>query len=262
MFSFTPHHSRVNHLTTSTPFHSISGSFLIYTFLLTSLYHNLISKSNILPPLQCALSRNLHVAGGVDAMASSQEAEREQFFSALYRLDDLSDDEVAPMPTAKLTLRPPTANTASEVTPVLRPLALSIAPEVMLQQQSSAPKIIDEAEVPQKPTTQRRRPIPWQPRPTPVSSKSRGKKNAKSKTIPEAHQIFKGSTFYFIPNNDVAAPRKMRIQRALQYGAVWERRWPAEVTHLIVDSILTVPDVLKSLRVDKLPVRTSSFFLT
>lgn len=73
-------------------------------------------------------------------------------------------------------------------------------------------------------------------------------------SIPPADQIFNGLTFYFIPNNDIAAPRRKRIEKGLQYGAVWEKVWPGSVTHVIVDSNVAMKDVLRILGLDKLPV--------
>lgn len=71
---------------------------------------------------------------------------------------------------------------------------------------------------------------------------------------PEAQQIFKGLTFFYIPNNDVNPTRGLRIQRAREYGAVWAQTWSAEVTHVIVDKKIAFQSVLKILNVDSLPV--------
>jgi hypothetical protein len=176
----------------------------------------------------------------------------------LYQLDHLSDNEAAPIPTLVRSQHPPTANITPEAVPVPRRSVPSIVPKVVPLQRSSASKVASEVESPEKPRTRTRRPTTARPPPPLVSLKSsKGKKSAKSTSIPEAKRIFTGSTFYFIPNNDAAGPRKMRIQRALQYGAVWERVWSAEVTHVIVDSNITMTDVLRHYRVDKLPVSAS-----
>jgi DNA polymerase IV len=185
-------------------------------------------------------------------MATSEE-EKERFFNTLHLLDHFSDDEEAPKLLSMPLQRHSTANIAPDVVSLQQPSKPTTAPKLM---QTHTPSYITpEVELPQRPTMQRRRPTTKQPPPPPVSSKpSNGKKGKQSKTIPEAHRIFTGSVFYFIPNDDVAPPRKMRIQRALQYGATWERVWSANVTHVIVDSNIKMPDVLKNLRVAKLPV--------
>jgi DNA polymerase IV len=189
-------------------------------------------------------------------MATSKEEEKEQFFNALYLLDHFSDDEEAFKPLSIPLQRHPTANTAPDVVPLQRPSKPTTAPKPMRAHRSTSSYIVSEAEPPPGPTMERRRPTTKRPPPPPVSSSkpSNGKKGKQSKTIPEAHRIFTGSVFYFIPNDDVAAPRKMRIQRALQYGATWERVWSAKVTHVVVDSNIKMHDVLKNLRVMELPV--------
>jgi DNA polymerase IV len=195
-----------------------------------------------------------------ETMAASQKEEKEQFFRSLYQLDHLSDDDVPLMPTPKLSYRSPSAKVTARAVQVSRPLAPSIAPEDVSLQQSVASEVASEPEPQQNPKTRTRRPTTVQPPPRLVSAKlSKGKKRPKFRIIPEAEQIFTGSTFYFIPNNDVAGPRKLRIQRALEYGAVWERVWSARVTHVIVDSNLTMPDVPRHFRVEKLPVSVLLF---
>ena len=186
------------------------------------------------------------------------EEEKEQFFNALYLLDDVSDDEVAPL-LPPMPLQGPLAANILQVMPLQQPFAASFATEVVPLQQRSASIIASEAGPTRKPTRKTRGPTTARPLPPLLFPKcNKRKKTAKSTTISEAHRIFTGSIFYFIPNDDVAAPRKMRIQRALQYGAVWEKIWSAAVTHVIVDSSIMTPDVLKHFRRDKLPVRTVS----
>ena len=73
--------------------------------------------------------------------------------------------------------------------------------------------------------------------------------------VPESQQIFRGLSFYFYPNNDIAAPRKIRIRKAIEFGAVWTKEWSEDVTHIIVDDDLNYEDLLKHLKVDSLPAR-------
>lgn len=96
-----------------------------------------------------------------------------------------------------------------------------------------------------------------------------------ARTVPEHLQVFKGLGFckcylvylsssihlvpngrlpVFFPNNDVSPLRRLRIQRAQEYGALWEKTWGDGVTHVIVDKGLTFQDVLKHLKLDVFPV--------
>ncbi|KAJ9204158.1 hypothetical protein DTO021D3_3882 [Paecilomyces variotii] len=80
------------------------------------------------------------------------------------------------------------------------------------------------------------------------------KRRVNSLTIlPESQQIFKGLTFYFFPNNDVAPARRMRIRKAQEYGAVWATKWGDSISHVIVDKDLLFEDVLKFLKLDAFP---------
>lgn len=69
----------------------------------------------------------------------------------------------------------------------------------------------------------------------------------------ESQQIFNGLAFYFIPNNDTSIPRKLRIRKAMEWGALWIREWRDGVTHVIVDKDLCYDDVLKTLKIKSLP---------
>ncbi|KAH8425888.1 DNA-directed DNA polymerase IV [Aspergillus melleus] len=88
-------------------------------------------------------------------------------------------------------------------------------------------------------------------------SSSIGKRKRKYSPIvvPEQQQIFKGLSFFFFPNNDVSPFRRVRIQRAEEYGARWARSWGDEenITHVIVDKGLTFQDVLKHLKLETFP---------
>ncbi|KAK4165731.1 hypothetical protein QBC43DRAFT_315065 [Cladorrhinum sp. PSN259] len=63
-----------------------------------------------------------------------------------------------------------------------------------------------------------------------------------SKVVLESAQIFKGLSFYYIPNNDVARTRKLRITRAQEYGAQWVRELSV-ASHVIVDKNLAYADI-------------------
>ncbi|KAL1853069.1 hypothetical protein Plec18170_005651 [Paecilomyces lecythidis] len=80
------------------------------------------------------------------------------------------------------------------------------------------------------------------------------KRRVNSLTIlPESQQIFKGLSFYFLPNNDIAPARRLRIRKAQEYGAIWETQWGDNITHVIVDKDLLYEDVLKFFKLDHFP---------
>ncbi|KAE8325149.1 hypothetical protein BDV39DRAFT_194623 [Aspergillus sergii] len=89
----------------------------------------------------------------------------------------------------------------------------------------------------------------------PKKNKVEGKKKRTSTTkiVPEQHQIFKGLVFFFFPNSDVSPLRRLRIQRAQEYGALWARTWGNNVTHVIVDKGLAFQEVLKHLCLETFP---------
>lgn len=54
--------------------------------------------------------------------------------------------------------------------------------------------------------------------------------------------MFRGLSFYYIPNNDIAPARKLRIGKAQEYGARWVRNL-ADASHTIVDKHLEYKDI-------------------
>ncbi|KAL7945981.1 DNA polymerase [Trichoderma barbatum] len=61
---------------------------------------------------------------------------------------------------------------------------------------------------------------------------------------PEAEQIFKGLSFFYVPDNDIAPARRLRINRAKEFGAMWTRDLMA-ATHVVVEKTLEYKDVEK-----------------
>lgn len=68
------------------------------------------------------------------------------------------------------------------------------------------------------------------------------KRQSSTKSIPEAAQVFRGLSFYYIPNNDIAPARKLRIGKAQDYGARWVRNLE-DASHTIVDKYLEYKDI-------------------
>ncbi|PLB43899.1 hypothetical protein P170DRAFT_418330 [Aspergillus steynii IBT 23096] len=97
-------------------------------------------------------------------------------------------------------------------------------------------------------------PVPDKTKVSMTSTTSKRKRAHLPKVIPEHQQIFKGLNFFFFPNNDVSPFRRLRIQRAQEYGARWAQSWDDEnITHVIVDKGLTFQEVLKHLKLEDFP---------
>lgn len=58
----------------------------------------------------------------------------------------------------------------------------------------------------------------------------------------------------FFPNNDISPLRRLRIQRAQEYGALWTKTWGQDITHVVVDKGLVFKDILTFLNIDSFPV--------
>ncbi|PNP46659.1 hypothetical protein TGAMA5MH_01609 [Trichoderma gamsii] len=78
---------------------------------------------------------------------------------------------------------------------------------------------------------------------TASGSKKRGRV-ATSKTRPGVEQIFEDLSFFYIPDNDIAPVRRLRINRAKEFGAEWTRDMMT-ATHIIVEKKLVYKDVEK-----------------
>ena len=83
-----------------------------------------------------------------------------------------------------------------------------------------------------------------------------GKKRKRGQSfdaLPDSQQIFKGLSFFFFPNNDVAPARAFRIRKALEWGALWIKTWKEGITHVVVDKNLSIKDLLTFLKIQSLP---------
>ncbi|KAL2175955.1 uncharacterized protein P884DRAFT_204435 [Thermothelomyces heterothallicus CBS 202.75] len=68
------------------------------------------------------------------------------------------------------------------------------------------------------------------------------KRQPSTKSVPEAAQIFQGLTFFYVPNNDIAPARKLRIGKAQEHGAQWVRSL-TNASHVVVDKHLEYKDI-------------------
>jgi DNA polymerase IV len=57
------------------------------------------------------------------------------------------------------------------------------------------------------------------------------------KLKPDEQQVFRGLAFFYVPDNDIAPVRRMRIGKAREYGAEWTRS-VADASHIIVEKAL------------------------
>ena len=114
--------------------------------------------------------------------------------------------------------------------------------------------IINETPVPDTarpghPSLQRRSTFPLAA-PTPVieespsmaSSMKKRKRRATTNLIPESEQVLRGLSLYYIPNNDIAPARRLRITRAQEYGAKRASN-VLEASHIVVDKNLCFKDI-------------------
>lgn len=88
-----------------------------------------------------------------------------------------------------------------------------------------------------------------------ATAKKRKRKEVVLKMAPEERQVFKGLNFFYIPPDNINPARKLRITKALEHGATWVKEWNRGkgFSHVIVDSNLTYADILKWLKLEKLP---------
>ncbi|KAF7186295.1 DNA polymerase lambda [Pseudocercospora fuligena] len=87
--------------------------------------------------------------------------------------------------------------------------------------------------------------------PAPVTGKR--KRESSFKSAPEDQQIFRGLVFFFFPNDDKNPVRRMRINKAREYGAVWQRDFDDQVTHVVSDKNMDFASLLKWLQLEQLP---------
>ncbi|KAK1718768.1 hypothetical protein CaCOL14_011412 [Colletotrichum acutatum] len=81
-----------------------------------------------------------------------------------------------------------------------------------------------------------------------IAAMKKRKREPPIKLLPEAQQIFRGLRFHFIPNDDIAPARKIRIRKSQEFGALWTRSLD-NATHVIVDRRLdwkSIENVLSS----------------
>ncbi|KAK4451586.1 hypothetical protein QBC34DRAFT_400164 [Podospora aff. communis PSN243] len=76
------------------------------------------------------------------------------------------------------------------------------------------------------------------------SMRKRKRQGPAFEAVPESEKILRDIAFYYIPNNDIAPARKLRIRKAQSYGARWVREL-SSASHIIVDNHLSYKDIDK-----------------
>ncbi|CAM1506816.1 Fc.00g064570.m01.CDS01 [Cosmosporella sp. VM-42] len=78
--------------------------------------------------------------------------------------------------------------------------------------------------------------------PSPSVALKKRKREPAVKLRTEEEQIFKGLAFYYVPDNDIAPLRRIRIGKAREYGATWTRT-AFNATHIVVEKNLDFKDI-------------------
>jgi DNA polymerase IV len=86
-----------------------------------------------------------------------------------------------------------------------------------------------------------------------LDGKKKLRKKPSIELVPENEQIFKGLVFYYIPPDDKAQLRRIRINKARKFGATWTRELTPSTTHIVVDKALTFKDVMTFLKLETVP---------
>ncbi|KAG6016878.1 hypothetical protein E4U41_004332 [Claviceps citrina] len=88
--------------------------------------------------------------------------------------------------------------------------------------------------------------MPMDGSPSLGANKGKKRKRESVHLRPEGEHVFKALRFYYVPNDDVAPVRRLRISKAREFGALWTRE-PLTATHVIVDKGISYRDVQKVL---------------
>lgn len=219
-------------------------------------------------------------------MASQSQKDKEKFFADLYALDDLAGDDEGIFPPTHIDSRRPEHNTRRRPRSGDRRCAGSAGRDAsgldsgpnqnqehdsinaegsvrkrhkvdarLSQRRSPPPRLVSSKTTPEtssNPLLQHSEPKPSLRRTQTDATASNVRKRAR-KNGPEVPQIFAGQTFFFVPNDDRAVPRKRRIDKAILHGGIWTKNWGPEVTHIIVESDRKLKDVLKLTGLEDVP---------
>ncbi|GKT98807.1 dna polymerase iv [Fusarium langsethiae] len=78
--------------------------------------------------------------------------------------------------------------------------------------------------------------------PSPSLTMKKRKRESLLKLRPESEQIFKGIAFFYVPDDDIAPARRLRITKAREFGATWVRA-PRIATHIVVEKHIKLEEL-------------------
>ncbi|OQE17198.1 hypothetical protein PENSTE_c021G07664 [Penicillium steckii] len=200
-------------------------------------------------------------------MGRSRTMSKSSFFAALESLDNSDDDqneEALSFQNILATSRPSNkdiSNKPAKVAPSIpEPPSLIRANTEPQSASSKDQRRIDERKRVDEKKTQIETEVKTVKRSnttgTMPGNASRGSSKRKAdalKIIPEAQKVFKDLIFFFVPNDDIAPARRLRIQRSREYGAQWTRHWGNHITHVIVEKKLKYQDLMDYLKLECFP---------
>ena len=183
-------------------------------------------------------------------MASQRRKEREEFFRGLGLLDEFDhiSDEAGQRRDSQQHSRPvlkPERNTRQQRSSVPQPTRPSPLQTTAIHHKTpgsfevSHPSTSPNEAKAASPHRLVESDTGGPPRAETGMARRKRKRKTSHEFIPEEQRLFSGSCFYFIPNRDTPAIRRLRIEKAVANGAVWARTWDMPITHIIVDSNLS-----------------------
>ncbi|KAJ5995586.1 DNA polymerase family X [Penicillium waksmanii] len=183
------------------------------------------------------------------AMGRSRAMSKAAFFAALEDLDGSDDDRPGAAAVEVASPNPPSlirANTEPQSSSEQRSQHLT---EIRRNENHTFTKSPE----PKVRAVKRSNTTGTMPGITGKGSSTKKRKADVLKSVPEEQQVFKGLVFFFIPNDDIAPARRLRIQRAREYGAQWTRQWGTHITHVVAEKRLTYQNLIDYLKLGCFP---------
>ncbi|KAH7163170.1 hypothetical protein B0J13DRAFT_538000 [Dactylonectria estremocensis] len=176
---------------------------------------------------------------------------------------DLTEDEppkAKPIPRRVSSVSTPVPSGSAKIikgTPITT-LGQKRRVGALLDAQSADVILVDETPIPDSTRPARRRILRGDSTPIFPSKRSLGnnkedspsssiamkkrKREPSMKLRPEEQQLFRNLLFFYVPDNDIAPARRLRITKAREFGATWTRN-PASATHIVVEKNIAFKEV-------------------
>src|SRR3569833_3122969 len=151
------------------------------------------------------------------------EAERREF-----RIDENSPAPLKRTASAPTPIPPSSHHKTIHGTPIVRSAASRLGTLLTTTEASAEDNLVPDSTkgpgaMPRRSATN---PLPRGKSPGSSSSAkppTKKRKRNSGATLPEPKQVLEGQSFYYIPNDDVHPTRKLRINKAQEYGGKWVR---------------------------------------